>query len=137
VALVNEAFARKFLNGNDPLGHTIRATRSTGPIAREIVGVVADAAYRTVREPILPTVYVPLAQYDGDSAPAAPSELTLSIRSRSHAPAALTKSVAAAIGEIHPTLALTFHPLDIAWMRCSSRSAFLRCWQHRLASSRC
>jgi len=112
VALVNEAFARKFLNGNDPLGHTIRATRSTGPIAREIVGVVADAAYRTVREPILPTVYVPLAQYDGDSAPAAPSELTLSIRSRSHAPAALTKSVAAAIGEIHPTLALTFHPLD-------------------------
>ena len=60
MALVNQAFARKFLDGANPVGHTVRPTRDAGSPAIEIVGLLADAVYRNVREPILPTVYVPL-----------------------------------------------------------------------------
>jgi putative ABC transport system permease protein len=111
VALVNQAFARKFLNGANPLGRALRITHVSAPPAREIVGLVADAVYRDVREPILPTVYVPLAQYDADATSIAPSRVTLSVRSTSAFPAFLGKSIAAAIGDINPTLALTFTPL--------------------------
>jgi predicted permease len=110
VVLVNQAFARKFLNGANPLGHTLRTTRdNTSP--REIVGLVEDAVYRDVREPTLPTVYVPLTQSDADAPPAAAARVTLSVRAQSDAPALLTKSVASAIAEINPTLALTIRPL--------------------------
>jgi putative ABC transport system permease protein len=111
VALVNQAFARKFLAGANPIGHTVRTMRLNSPAAREIVGLVADAVYRDVREPMLPTVYVPLAQYDGDAMPVAPPDVTLSVRAISRSPAILTKSVAAAIADVNPNLALNFRPL--------------------------
>ena len=62
VALVNLAFARKFLNGENPVGHTIHLTREPASPAIEIVGLLSDAVYRDVREPTLPTAYVPLSQ---------------------------------------------------------------------------
>jgi putative ABC transport system permease protein len=118
VALVNQAFTRKFLDGANPVGHTIQPTRESGSPAIEIVGLVADAVYRDVREPILPTAYVPLSQsIDGSlvedpSVISAPAIVTLSVRAASTHPGSLTKSVTAAVGEINPTLALTFEPLD-------------------------
>jgi putative ABC transport system permease protein len=111
VALVNQAFARKFLSGASPIGQTVRTLRLNAPAARNIVGLVADAVYRDVRDPVLPTVYVPLAQYDGDATPVAPPEVTLSVRTTSPSPATLTRSVSAAIAGINPNLALTFRPL--------------------------
>ena len=117
MALVNQAFARKFLDGANPVGHTIQPTKEPGSPPIEIVGLVADAVYRDVREPTLPTAYVPLSQSVDrslveDPAATAPAMVTLSVRTASAQPGALTKSVAAAIGEINPTLALTFEPLD-------------------------
>jgi predicted permease len=111
VALVNEAFARKFLRGANPVGQTIQTTPKTEFSTKEIVGLVADAVYRDVRDPILPTVYVPLAQYDLFVPPVDPSQVTLSVCALSGSPGALTKTVAAAVAEINPTLALTFQPL--------------------------
>jgi putative ABC transport system permease protein len=111
VALVNQAFARRFLKGASPIGHTVRTRGFDAPPAREIVGVVTDAAYRDVREPVPPTVYVPFAQFDGSAAGATPPEVTLSVRAASGSPGLLTKSVAAAIADIHPDFALTFRPL--------------------------
>jgi putative ABC transport system permease protein len=112
VALVNQAFARKFLNGANPVGHTIRSSREAGTPTFEIVGLLADAVYRSVREATLPTVYIPLSQASDDTPPGAPASVTLSVRAASARPGLLTKSVAAAIGEIDPTLALTFRPLE-------------------------
>jgi len=40
---VNQAFARKFLNQANPIGHTIRLTRDPGSPPIEIVGLLADA----------------------------------------------------------------------------------------------
>jgi hypothetical protein len=78
---------------------------------------VADAVYRDIREPTLPTVFVPLSQsadpvlVENPSA-TAPAIITLSVRAASGQPGRLTKGVAAAIREIDPTLTLAFEPLD-------------------------
>ncbi len=117
VALVNQAFARKFLGGASPVGHTIQPTTEPGSPAIEIVGLVGDAVYRDVREPTLPTAYVPLSQSIDrslveDPGAISPAIVTLSVRAASAGPGLLTKSVAAAIAQINPTLALTLEPLD-------------------------
>ena len=112
VALVNQAFSRKFLSGENPVGHTVRPSREAGSPTIEIVGLLADAVYRDVREPILPTVYVPLSQSSDETPPIAPADVTLSVRAASSQPGLLTKSVAAAVFEINPTLAVTFSGLD-------------------------
>jgi len=112
VALVNQAFARKFLDGGDPVGHTMRLTRDPKSPPIEIVGLVADAVYRDVREATLPTAYVPLSQTIEGTPPAAASIVTLGVRTAAGPPARLTKSIAAAIGEVNPTLALTFETME-------------------------
>jgi len=117
VALVNQAFARKFLGGANPVGHTMRPARQPGAPTIEIVGLLADAVYRDIHEPTLPAAYVPFSQSSdearsGDPAAAyAPATVNLSVRAAAR-PAVLTRSLAAAIGEVNPTIALTFEPLD-------------------------
>jgi ABC-type antimicrobial peptide transport system permease subunit len=111
---VNENFARKFLPGQNPLGHTVRVVRPGGGIARpprEIVGVVSDAVYRDLREAVLPTVYVPLAQYDADASELPPLDIILSVRAASGHPDRLRKAVADAVTDVNPRLALAFRPL--------------------------
>ena len=109
VAIVNEAFARRFLNGASPLGRTVRPT--FGPPGRinapmEIVGVVADAVYRTLRDSVPPTLYVPIMQVDEPS-----PVVRLSIRSAGPSPAMLVRDVTSAVARVDPHLALTFRPL--------------------------
>jgi predicted permease len=118
VAVVNEAFARRFFNGGSPLGHTItlypQSALALSPI--EIVGVAADAVYTSLRDPVPPTFYLPLDQFDHPGFPLlrangiGPSA-RLSVRSRTGSPITLTKGVAAAITALDPSLALTFRPL--------------------------
>jgi putative ABC transport system permease protein len=114
VAVVNQEFARKFLAGASPLGHTITLALN-GPTADppiEIVGVAADAVYRSLRDPVPPTMYLPLAQHDGDQAFLVPlASASLSVQSTLGPPGLLTKSIAAAIGVVNPELTLTFRPL--------------------------
>ena len=114
VASVNQAFARRFLNGASPIGRMAKTRGVPGlkkapPPAREIVGVVADAVYRNLREPVPPTMYIPLAQLDEDFA--LPS-IALIVRSNTASPTALTRSLTVAIGGVSPDLALTFRPLS-------------------------
>ena len=61
VGIVNEAFARTYFDGKNPVGRSVDVRQSkdlTAPM--EIVGYVRDASYGSVREPIRPTVYVPI-----------------------------------------------------------------------------
>jgi putative ABC transport system permease protein len=105
VAIVNEAFARKFLNGANPLGHTITGLAGA---AIPIVGVVRDAVYRSLRDPVPPTVYLPFAQSREVTAFAS---MSLSIRSSGGSPVLLTRSVTAALSAVNPDLTWTFRPL--------------------------
>jgi predicted permease len=66
VGIVNEAFARKFFEGRNPVGHVVEIRRGKALWAQmEIVGYVRDACYSTVRETIQPTVYLPAESRDG------------------------------------------------------------------------
>ena len=58
VAVINEAAARLWFPGEDPIGKRPVA----GGTEREIVGIVPDVLQRTPGEPALPQMYVPLAQ---------------------------------------------------------------------------
>jgi putative ABC transport system permease protein len=111
VVVVNQAFARRFLNGASPLRHTVMANRGPlKPAVYQIVGVVADTVYGSLRDKMPPAMYVPIAQLGEEWSPRLAS-VNLSVRSTGASPAMLTKSVAAAIAEVNPQLALTFRPL--------------------------
>jgi predicted permease len=65
VAVVSEAFVRKFFKGEDPIGkHFGRQNDATRMY--EIVGIVKDARYKSfdLDQPIDAFVYMPNAQYD-------------------------------------------------------------------------
>jgi putative ABC transport system permease protein len=112
VAIVNETFARRFLQGANPLGRRIRnpssAPGETGPWM-EVVGIVADATYLSLRAAVPPTMYVPLAQQPAGSGsfPFA----TLSVRAASGPPLLLARGVGDAIARVDSDIATTFTPL--------------------------
>jgi len=82
VAIINEAFARRFFPDRNPLGQRINPTMSADnrPLPmREIIGVVADARSRNLREAPEPEVYLHLPQVP------ATGSFTLLLRTRSEA----------------------------------------------------
>jgi predicted permease len=66
VAIVNEAFVKKFFPGQDPIGLRFGNYDSKDVGACEIVGVVADAKYTRPRENARPIFFRPLPQWQGN-----------------------------------------------------------------------
>jgi predicted permease len=62
--IVNQAFVRRFTPDGPAIGRRLwRQARPNAPATRyDIVGVVSDAKYRSLREPMSPTVYVARSQ---------------------------------------------------------------------------
>ena len=63
--VVNETLVRRLFGSRDPLGKYFHVEDEAGS-AYEIIGVVADAKYGDVREPVWPTVYGSIAGWDGE-----------------------------------------------------------------------
>lgn len=61
VLVVNEAAAHRFFPHENPIGQRVGSTYETSG-AKEIVGVVRDARYESVRDAAPPTMYVPYRQ---------------------------------------------------------------------------
>src|SRR5262249_53116516 len=60
-AIVNEAFARAYFDGRNPVGSSLDFSVNKDVYAPvEIVGYVRDAVYGDLREAIRPTIYVPI-----------------------------------------------------------------------------
>jgi hypothetical protein len=100
---VNESFEQKFFPGHDAIG---RAFVGLEDPAITIVGVVSDAVYNSVRDPMPPAIYRPLAQ--GGNAPAA---LNLSVRVASGLPTRLAPSIATTISNSNRDLTFSFREL--------------------------
>jgi predicted permease len=62
VAIVNASFAKDFFREGAGVGRHV----SSNGVTYEIVGVVADAKYRRLRDAVLRTVYVPWTQRQGN-----------------------------------------------------------------------
>jgi putative ABC transport system permease protein len=92
VAVINEAFAKKFFPNENPLGKRIDPTiqAEDGPLPmREIIGVVADARSRDLRKAAEPEVYLHIAQMPATNnftlllrTPVDPSSLVNQVRQR-------------------------------------------------------
>ena len=105
VALVNEAFARRFLNGENPVGRSMRVGLLSGMTNVEIVGLVEDTVYRSLRETETATVYTSTTQRA-----AARSYVNLSALAHGE-PMLLSRSIATAVRDVDPELVLRFRPL--------------------------
>lgn len=103
VAIVNQAFARKFLPGRAALGVRIRPGFASYPQdgqldpAREIVGVVGDTRQSALSAPAPPMIYVPQDQIPFDG-------LDLLVRARPGADAAAAAAVRAAVHGLDPDI---------------------------------
>ena len=108
VVMVNQAFVRRFIGNRQPLGMRISQTRAQNPPPpAEIVGVVADAVYRNLRDAVPPTIYFPLAQIDR-----VPTAVSLTFRAAGAASASLNREVSKAAVRVNPRFALTFRSLS-------------------------
>ncbi len=104
VAIVNEAFAHKFLGGANPLGRIFNDTGKPDQIY-QIVGLVKNTKYYYLRENPAPIVFVSFTQANG---PEERSELMI----RSDEPLLpLISSIKHAANDMNPALVLTFSVL--------------------------
>jgi putative ABC transport system permease protein len=104
VAIVNEAFARKFLNGASPVGQRfwVEATPGDPDTVYEIVGLVRDTKYEDLREEFVSIAYYAAAQ-NSDAGPGAP------VLIRSRLPQAeMVAAVKYILNEINPAITVSF-----------------------------
>jgi predicted permease len=109
VAIVNEAFARKYLPGQQAIGQTLRVDSETAP-RYEIVGVVADAVYTTPRDGMLPIMYVALAQREPRERNSGNAVLT--VKAASGRRALVERDVARALTQADPAVVFTTGTFD-------------------------
>jgi putative ABC transport system permease protein len=104
VAVVNETLARQFFGEENPIGKTFRMSADAGepePVY-EIVGVVSNAMYRSLREGDVPIAYLSLAQqHELRGLP------TYFVRSTLPTSAA-TAGLKQAIAEVNPDIVIQF-----------------------------
>jgi hypothetical protein len=59
-AIVNKAFAKEYFGGEDPVGKSFAVVNFSGDhTSFSVVGYVANARYRNMREPMMPVAYLP------------------------------------------------------------------------------
>jgi putative ABC transport system permease protein len=108
VAIVNRTMASHFFPHQNPIGRYFRISDSGDPNATQplqIVGVVKDSKYESLREAPLPFAYVPLAQMHS-----LPEESSFVIRS-GISPSSLIPTVRDAIGGIDKAATVQFTTL--------------------------
>jgi putative ABC transport system permease protein len=106
VAIISQFMARKYFGARNPLGQHFR-TRDGGTVSGpiEIVGVVKDEKYGSLRDEPSPFVFLPWSQSG------VPGVLTaFQLRSMAD-PTTLIPGVKSAIGGINPDVSITFQTL--------------------------
>ena len=104
VAIVNESFARRFLNTANPVGRKfwIEKTPFDSETLYEVVGLVGNTKYEDLREDFGPIAYLPVEQ---DPRPAPGGQLIV----RSRLPQAeVVSSIKNVLAEINPSITVSF-----------------------------
>ncbi|HKH92951.1 MAG TPA: ABC transporter permease [Gemmatimonadaceae bacterium] len=107
VVVINEAMARKFFGGANPVGRRIGINNGPGGEQQvTVIGMVRDAKYRSLREDMREVVYLPMAQ---DAGAASPS-INLELRGLSTA-TSLIPTVTGVMAQLNPTFSITYTTL--------------------------
>ncbi len=95
VVVINEAAAKTYFPGENPVGQRFGSSvENSGQL--EIVGVLRDAKYDSVRDPAPPTMYVPYLQ-------SRPGGAVIEVRTAGD-PASVTTGVREAVRQVDPNL---------------------------------
>ncbi len=98
-AIINQAAARKYFPGENPIGRRFGSSIETAGDL-EIVGVLRDAKYDSVRDPVPPTMYVPYLQATTIN------NVVFEVRTAGD-PAAAMGAIREAVRQVHPALPIT------------------------------
>ena len=102
VVVINQTFAKRYLTGMNPMGHTVALIDAADAPQYTIVGLAADSKYTSVREEERPMAYFPYTQVRKDLS------MAVEIRTAGN-PEAFLPVVRRATRDIAPDLAL-LHP---------------------------
>lgn len=104
-AIVNEAFAKQYFDGQNPVGRSFEQmgrNRKLQPV--RIVGYVRNARYRNMREEARPTVYVPLRSSDAKDQEETLDWATFAVRTSGNAPPQLSTMIRREVSHARPEL---------------------------------
>jgi predicted permease len=110
VAIVNESFMKKFFHGANPIGRrvTVKGRLGDADETLQVVGVVRDTPYRSMRDKDDPLVFRPLSQVVvGPDRP----QLDLELRGRGAA-SSLIRTVTGAVGEMNGSFSIRYRSLE-------------------------
>jgi predicted permease len=107
VAIVNETFARKFFHGANPIGESLRTVEDAGKIGPpiQIVGLVKDSKYESLRENTFSQAFFPAAQI-----PETDESESFLVRTQ-NPPSTLVSGVQNSVAEVNKSISLDFHSL--------------------------
>jgi predicted permease len=107
VAIINESLARKLFGNSNPVGKVFRTRHGRGlDPPTEVIGVVQDAKYRSLKDDETATAYVPLTQTELWG-----SSMNFELRTDGD-PAALSPVVRNLAGEVNHAISLDFVTLS-------------------------
>ena len=92
-AIVNQAFVKTFFDGKNPIGKTFQERENH----YQVVGVVADAPYNNLRDPIVPVAYIPFHEVNAQGVAQPETEETFLVRTSGSHPLALASVLRKAI----------------------------------------
>ena len=108
VAVINEAMARKFFRGANPVGRRMGLRNGPGDEQMvTVVGMVRDAKYRSLREDMRAVVYLPMAQESGAGSPS----INLELRGLSTV-TSLIPTVTSVMAQLNPTFSISYTTLS-------------------------
>lgn len=105
VAIVNEAFAKQFAKGANPVGMTFRVRALQTTRLYEIVGLVRNSKYSDLREDFQPIVYTAKAQYERPG-----TDAQILVRSRDGL-TGITSAIRNIAVEVNPNMDIAFSSL--------------------------
>lgn len=108
VGIVNEAFARRYLDGADPVGHRVRLISEKSSTEFEIVGEVSDNRFVTIGEEQRAAIFFPLLQNADGLA------LAFVMARTQLDPASLVAPVRQAIGSLDRSVSVEVQPMRSA-----------------------
>ncbi len=117
VAVINQALARLYFPGQNPVGQRVGDTSLSPASITEIVGVVDDVREGALNQDIWPAIYLPLAQSPD-------SDFAVVVRTAQE-PAGIVPSLTAAVRQVDPDLGV-FGEAVIAERIQASPAAYLQ-----------
>ena len=128
VAIVNEAFVRQCFHGENPIGRWFERETGDGVtrIRPQVVGVVHDARYRNLREPITATAYVPFQSVDGKRVEQPKASGTFLVRTAGKHPLELASMLRREVPRARPEFRVsTVHTQEALVLRNTVRERLL------------